>query len=90
MKKTSLIVFADGATARINNKRIAFAEKDGNTMIKFHFADADAEKPACYHKCHKGKVRETFVKMSNEAMELLVYSWMQYKRERAMAKQNGA
>ena len=54
-------------------------QKEDSTLIKFEFADNDAHKPACSHKCHKGKVRETFIKMSNEAMEVLVYSYLRYK-----------
>lgn len=90
MKKNTLTNYADGATIRLHNKRISFKETDKKTMIRFDFADDEADKPACGHKCHKGKVRETFIQMSNEAMEALVYAYMNYKRERALAKQNGA
>jgi hypothetical protein len=86
MKKSTIINYADGGTIRLHNKRISFKETDKKTMIRFDFADAEADKPACGHKCHRGKIRETQIQMSIEAMESLVYAYINYKRERALAK----
>lgn len=86
--KRQINTYLDGATVRLHNKRISFKVTDKKTMISFQFADADdPNKPACSHKCHKGKVRDTFIQMSNEAMEALVFAYINYKRERAKAKQ---
>lgn len=80
MKEESITIYFDGATVRKKNKRISFHEKAESTMIKFSMVDPEAEIPGCYHKCHRGKVRETFIKLSNEGMTLLVHSWLEYKR----------
>jgi hypothetical protein len=86
--KREINMYTDGATVRLHNKRISFKETDKKTMISFQFAgDVEPDKPACGHKCHKGKVRDTFIQMSNEAMEALVYAYINYKRQRAVAKQ---
>jgi len=67
--KREINTYKDGATVRLHNKRISFKETDTKTMISFQFAgDVEPDKPACGHKCHKGKVRDTFIQMSNEAM----------------------
>lgn len=85
--KNNITQYKDGATVRLHNKRISFKETDEKTMISFQFADTnEPEKPACGHECHKGKVRDTFIQMSNEAMEALVFAYMNYKREKALAE----
>lgn len=78
-------IYTDGATVRLRNKRISFQEADNKTSIKFEFADSEADKPACFHRCIKGKVRETKIQISIEAMEALVFSYLKYKQERARA-----
>lgn len=81
-KKKTLIQYSDGATVRLHNKRISFAQTEEKIMIKFDFADENANNPACFHKCFKGKVRHTFLQMSNEAMESLVYAYVDYKKRK--------
>lgn len=76
-----LTTYLDGASYRMHNKRITFKQENGVTMIRFKFADKEAYKPACSHKCHKGKVRETFLKLSNEAMDKLVFAYLQFKKD---------
>lgn len=80
MGKKTLIQYSDGATVRLHNKRISFKQTEEKTMILFDFADVNAETPACLHKCLKGKIRQTFIQMSNEAMESLIYSYIDYKK----------
>lgn len=78
-----IVTYRDGATVRLHNKRISFKETDEKTMISFQFAgDLEPNNPACVHKCHKGKLRDTFIQMSNEAMEALVCSYINYKRDK--------
>jgi hypothetical protein len=80
MAKSSMNTYLNGASVRVHNKKINVHEVDGKVMIQFLFADENAETPACGHKCHRGKVRETFVQMSTEAMELLVHAYLTQKR----------
>ena len=75
-------IYADGASVRLHNKRIVFAEEDGKTLINFRFADENADKPACRHLCHKGRVRDTSLKVSTEAMDALMVAYVRYKRKR--------
>ncbi len=79
--KSHLNIYSDGATVRLKNKRISFKETDKKTMISFQFADEEhPEKPACRHVCHRGKVRDTFIQLSNETMARLVHAYIKYKR----------
>ena len=79
MKKPTCEIFPEGGIIRMKNKRISFKVTEGKTMINFQMVDTDADVPACSHKCIRGKVRETFVQMSNEAMDALVFSYMKHK-----------
>lgn len=78
-KKLTIKFYPDGAVIRMHNKRVSFKIEKGNTTIGFQFADADANKPACYHICHKGKVRHTILKISDEGMDALVYAYLKRK-----------
>lgn len=80
MKNKTIKLYTDGATVRLHNRRISFKQDEKSIMIKFSFAEADAYRSACSHDCHRGKVRETNIKMTNEAMEALVLAFMNYKR----------
>lgn len=80
MAKRKVDVYLNGARIRVHNKRIVFEEVDNKVMIQFNFADENAETPACGHKCHRGKIRETFIQMSTEVMDLLVHTYISKKR----------
>lgn len=83
MKKQNHIKFySNGATIRMHNKRISFKQDEKSIVIGFSFAEENANTPACLHVCHRGKVRETSIKMSNEAMEALVLSFIQFKKKK--------
>jgi hypothetical protein len=84
MKKTTFHTYLDGAVIRAHNRRISIVQEDGVTKIIFDFADNEAEKPACKHECKRGKIRRTYVKMSDESMDLLVAAYLQYKRNNSM------
>ena len=78
-----ITLYNDGAVARLHNKKIAFKEADGKVMINFRFADKDANIPACQHICYRGKVRETFIQMSKDAMETLVMAYLEQQRQKS-------
>jgi hypothetical protein len=73
-------IYRDGARIRLHNKSVSFIETENNIMIKFLFADTNADIPACSHRCYKGKVRETVVNMTKEAFEALLFSYLEYKK----------
>lgn len=86
-KKRTVSIYQDGAVVRLNNKRITFVEKDGKIAIQFKFATTNAEKPASAQVCHRGKVRETLIKLSDEAMDGLMYAYQEYKRKKLINKE---
>jgi len=77
--KQGITFYKDGAVVRIKNKRISFIEDEESTILVFRFADENSHKPACHHLDIKGKVRHTELRLSNEAMELLVRSYTKHK-----------
>lgn len=82
-KQKDLIVYNNGASMRGHNKRIIIEHSDENTIcINFMFADTEAEKPACRHLSHKRKIRQTDIKMSVEAMEMIVVGYLAYKNSK--------
>jgi hypothetical protein len=79
--KKEITIYDNGASIRTNNKRIVFEEKDGKILIQFSIAgDSEPGKPACRHKCHRGKIRETTIMLSNEGMQSLVYAYLKYRQ----------
>lgn len=81
-KESQLTIYSDGATARLHNKEIKFIEREEYVMFNFRFIDKNPEQPACWHNSYKGKIRETGIKMSHEAMEALVEAYITYKRNK--------
>lgn len=81
--KNKLNVYPNGATVRMHNRKISLIGNDDKIMIQFLFADENPNKPACSHKCHKGKVRETFIQLNIESMDALVNAYMQYTIEKS-------
>jgi uncharacterized Fe-S center protein len=79
MKENTVTQYADGSIIRTHNKRIQFIENEGKVVIKFDYATIDAEKPACKHVCHKGVIRETWIKISDEMMEELCIAYLRFK-----------
>lgn len=87
MKKSLLTYYNDGATIRVHNKRISFKQDDEKIMIRFDFADSNAQTPACNHTCHRNKVRQTYVQMSNNAFDTFVIAYMNHKKLQHIEKQ---
>ncbi len=76
-------IFKNGAKVRIKNKQFGFHQVEKSIQLYFRNADCkDPEKPACLHRTHKGKMRETFLCLSEEAMDYLVRSYIEYKQNK--------
>lgn len=73
----------NGVSVKLHNKRITIIQTDQKVMISFLFADKNPDKPACYHKCIKGKVRETAVFMTTEAMDALAIAYLKHKQHQS-------
>ena len=80
-KKSSIKIYKDGAVVRFHNKRILIGSNMENVFLRFSFLDLEADKPACGHVSHKGKIRETSIKMSVEAMEALICGYNEYRKQ---------
>lgn len=76
--------YGNGVAVRVHNKEIVVSssEQDPNAIIlNFKSFDAeDANRPAVLHQCHRGKVKETSLKLSDETMAIVVQMYLQKKR----------
>jgi hypothetical protein len=81
-KKKIQNTYLNGSTMRSHNKAIhLYKDKDKEHFnILFRFADENPDTPACQHTCLKGKVRQTYLKLSEEAMEDLVRCYTEFKK----------
>lgn len=83
MERKGITIYNDGASTRLHNRRMMFKETEGSVLLNFRFADDEADKPSCSHNCLKGKVRETSLKLSTEAMEYLVFTYIEFKKSKS-------
>ena len=88
-KELQLTRHPDGAVVRFYNKKIILKKEKEKILIAFLFADEDAETPACSHKCHRGRVRETFLKLSSDAMEALIMAYIDLSRREKYEEELG-
>ena len=81
-KKKKQNTYLNGSTMRSHNKVIHLIKQrnEEHFSIVFRFADEEPDKPACQHTCLKGKVRQTYLKLSEEAMEDLVRCYTAFKK----------
>jgi hypothetical protein len=84
IKKSKLTLYNDGAEARIHNRRLLMSEdqETKDVVLRFQFATDDAESPACSHETFRGKVRQTTIKMSEDAIKALIAMYMEYKKSK--------
>lgn len=87
-RKNKLTYHPNAVVIRLHNKKIQIVEKDNAVYLGFRFADEDADTPACEHKCIKGKVRQTRMKLSLEVMEAISYSYFNLKQHQKELAQN--
>jgi hypothetical protein len=88
-EKAKIRHYSNGTVIKISNRKISVTEsKDGNIILQFKHADKteDPSKPACEHHCHRGKVRQTTVKVSEVGMEALAIAIIEYMKIKAKAK----
>jgi len=84
-KKPYTTTHPNGSVIRSHNKRIqSVIETPGEVCIHFQFLGESPEIPTCHHEVtHKGKVRYTFIKLSEETLDALVQAriaYLEYKR----------
>lgn len=79
-------IFLDGASTRLHNRRVTFTEKNGEFYLDFAMAMKNPEATTTHVKVIKGKVRLTQLKLSEEALQALVKSYLIYKRSKKYDK----
>lgn len=83
--------YSNGASVKLPNRRVTVTENDKHEFyIQFKHADKneDPNKPACEHICFKNKVRQTTVKVSEEGLEAIVITFMEYRKQQALVKKH--
>ncbi len=81
--------YSNGSEVRLRNRKINVTETEkGDIIIQFRHADKleDPNKPACEHHCHRGKVRQTTVKVSEVGMEALAIAIVEYMKIKTRAR----
>jgi hypothetical protein len=86
-KENKITLFNNGVQTRLHNRKITLIQKEDDFILEFLFADEQANEPACEHSCLKGKVRMTKIKLSNEALEAMLFSYMEFKKNKKYKKQ---
>lgn len=78
-----LTIHPNGAQVKLHNRRIIMAEHEDDFELEFLSAGVpNPELPAAVHRCLKGKARSTSVSLTKEAMEAMVYAYLEYKRHK--------
>lgn len=79
-KKPYIINYANGSEMKFHNKSISVHKHDeGFFLIDMKIVDKEnVNTPSCRHLVHKGKVRHTTIKLSEEAVKAIVTCYMEY------------
>ena len=83
----SITIYKDGAEAKLHNRKIYFVENKEEKSFLIGFKNAqipaeDIDKPTCSYKVLKGKVGETVIKLSEEAIEELLNLYVEYQKSK--------
>ncbi len=87
--KKSITIFPNGVVAKLHNRRVIIETIEGGVYLKFSTFDKNPGK-ACHHEHLKGCIRNTRVKLSDEAIEALVESYIAYKEYKKHGKASSA
>lgn len=83
-KEKTLKLYSNGFSLRAHNRNMEVEELDnGDFFIQFiRFDDKNAEKPAVRHKCFKGKVRVSEIKLTAEGLNDFVFGYSEYMKNK--------
>ncbi len=83
MKQSQLTTYPNGYEVRIHNRRIKILKNDeGSFNINLQSITENPEIPTVHTEItHKGKVAFTFLKLSEEAIQSIVYGYLEYLKE---------
>jgi hypothetical protein len=84
-KKPYINTYLNSSEIRLHNKRVTINNDIPNEVtIHFQFLDESPETPACCHNVtHKGKVRYTMIKLSEEVLDALIHARTHYLEHKA-------
>jgi hypothetical protein len=90
MRKSNTTVYKNGAIVRLRNRRIVIQEDNdkGEVLLVFSNVDDKPEIPSVYHRVIRGKIRESGLKISIEAMESMIEAYINYRRDRGVGELN--
>lgn len=81
-EKETIKIHKAGATIKMHNKRISFMENKGDVIISFENKDSEPNRPSFRHECCHNKIRKTTLKLSSQAMESLVFAYLEYRKSK--------
>lgn len=83
MTNKRIKIYTDGFSIRLKNRRCVIRDINGFYFLEFcSFDNKEANSPAVKHKCIKGKIRVSLIKLSDEFMEGLVLAFLNYKKNK--------
>lgn len=82
--KESISIYKNGVCIRRKNKRILFEEKDEVIIIGFMIVDLQGPGTTAIQKTHRGKMRETIIKISKESMDDLAMAYIEYLKNKIL------
>ena len=81
-KEPKMTTYPNATRTKWHNKSVMVFERDGKFWIEFRYADEKADEPACRHRCLRGKVRQTTIHLSQDAIEYLMMTYIEHKKAR--------
>lgn len=80
--KIQINLYRNGAIIKLENRRVEFEEKKDGFELVFKTMK-NIEKPSCITTTVKGKIKETVIGISKEAMELLFFAYQKYQDKKS-------
>lgn len=81
----SLTIHNNGTVAELTNKKISIEDCEGALVIRIHNKGKEFSHPCVVHDFKEG-VRTTIIKLSEETMNVLVQSYIEYKNNAVCEK----
>ena len=82
INKENILIGSNGFKIKLNNRRIAIVKKkDGGFELFFKSLANNNTNASCKHYLtHKNKVNNNYLKLSEEALEAIVFGYLEYKQ----------
>lgn len=84
-KKGKNLIHPNGVTVRLPNRKIRIEETEDCFWLELNIVDASAERPEALQKILKGKVRQTILRLSKDAMIEMVVALNSYLNNKQLS-----